>query len=61
MARLTTCDRCGKPIVDEPYVHRIDHKGGPATVREQMICRRTELCRICAIRVAMTARKDGKA
>lgn len=60
MARLITCDRCGRPIVGEPYVHRIDHRGGPKTVREQMICRRTELCRICAIKVAMTARKDTK-
>lgn len=60
MARLITCDRCGRPIVGEPYVHRIEHRGGPATVDEQVICRRSELCRECAARVADRARRAGR-
>lgn len=56
MSRLILCDRCCTPIVGEPYIHRIDHKGGNGTVEEQVICRRSELCRTCAIKVAAEAR-----
>ena len=59
MSKLIICDRCGRAIVGEPYIPHLDHKGGDGSIEEQLICRRSELCRTCAAKVATVAR-DGR-
>ena len=58
VSKLVICDRCGRAITGEPYVHRIDHKPmqhRAPTVEEQSICRRHDLCRTCAEKVSAFA------
>ncbi len=58
MSKTIYCDKCGRIITGEPYVHRIDHRlprHTAPTIEEQAICQRRDLCRTCAEKVSAYA------